>query len=199
MTAHPRRTQAARTQASKEKIIREATRLFAQGGFRGARLAEIAAAAGLTEPGLLHHFPSKEHLLIGVLEERDRLDDLWVRETMEKTGGSLLATSAELVRHNESVPGLVQLFAVLSAESTSPEHPAHDFFVGRYRGTREDFPTAIRQAQQRGEVRADIDARELSILILAVMDGLQVQWLLDPETVSMSQVFDTFVRILKGG
>ena len=34
----------------------------------------IAADAGLTTAGLLHHFPSKEHLLVAVLAERDRLD-----------------------------------------------------------------------------------------------------------------------------
>lgn len=73
-TTKPRLTQAARTKFSKEKIIREAVHLFGQYGFRGATLAEIARAAGLTEPGLLHHFPSKEHLLMDVLEERDRVN-----------------------------------------------------------------------------------------------------------------------------
>jgi AcrR family transcriptional regulator len=197
-STQPRRTQAERTQASREKIIREATRLFGQSGFRGAKLSEIAAAAGLTEPGLLHHFPSKEHLLMGVLEERDRLDDLWVQETMEMNGGRLLETSSELVRHNEGVPGLVQLFTILAAESVSPEHPAHDYFVGRYRISRARFSEAVRDAQERGEVRADIEAEELVILIYALMDGLQLQWLLEPEKVSMPKVFDTFVRILKG-
>ena len=47
----PRRTQAERTRASKEKIIQAATKLFAEQGYRGAALAEIARAAGLTEPG----------------------------------------------------------------------------------------------------------------------------------------------------
>jgi len=37
----------------------------------------------------------------------------------------------------------------------------------------------IVQAQQAGEVRSDISAEALAILIFAMMDGLQVQWLLE--------------------
>jgi Bacterial regulatory proteins, tetR family len=39
----------------------------------------IAADAGLTTAGLLHHFPSKDHLLVAVLAERDRLDGVRFR------------------------------------------------------------------------------------------------------------------------
>src|SRR5512136_2057401 len=69
-----RRTQAERTQQRKEQVVRAAIRFFGQDGYHGARLADIAKAAGVTEPGLLHHFPSKAHLLMEVLAERDRID-----------------------------------------------------------------------------------------------------------------------------
>ena len=70
----PRRTQAERTRQRKEQVIHQAIRFFGQYGFHGTRLVDIAKAAGVTEPGLLHHFPSKEHLFMEVLAERDRLD-----------------------------------------------------------------------------------------------------------------------------
>src|SRR5512136_2390054 len=73
----PRRTQTERTRQRKEHVIREAIRFFGQNGYHGAKLADIAKAAGVTEPGLLHHFPSKAHLLMEVLTERDRID--WER------------------------------------------------------------------------------------------------------------------------
>jgi AcrR family transcriptional regulator len=193
-----RRTQADRTRASKEKIIHEATLLFGQRGFRGAKLADVAAAAGLTEPGLLHHFPSKEHLLMGVLAERDRLDSEWMQAQRKRKGEGFIEVASELVAHNETVPGLVSLFTILAAESVTEDHPAHEFFIGRYRETRDEFIKAIRESQARGEVRDDMDAEELAILLAAVMDGLQVQWLLDPDKVSMSRVFGTFVTLLTG-
>ena len=194
---NPRRTQAERTRVSREKIIQAASDFFAQQGFRGAKMSEIAKAAGLTQPGLLHHFPSKTHLLMGVLEERDRIDSERMRTILQKDGNHFLEAGIELVEHNETVPGLVQLFTLLVAESISEDHPAHEFFTRRYQREREHMAQAIMQAQQTGEVRSDIPAETLVVLIFAMMDGLQVQWLLEPEKISMSEMFRVMVDLLK--
>ena len=193
----PRRTQADRTRASREKIIQSATEAFAQMGFRGAKMADIAKAANLTEPGLLHHFPSKTHLLMEVLKERDRIDGQRIQATLEKNGNHLLDASVELVEHNETVPGLVQLFNLLVAESISPEHPAHEFFIERYERTRGDWVKSIAQAQAAGEVRSDIPAETLAVLTFAMMDGLQVQWLLEPTKIDMSNLFRVMMDMLR--
>ncbi len=193
----PRRTQAERTRTSREKIIQAATEFFARHGFRGTKMADIAKAAYLTEPGLLHHFPSKTQLLMEVLKERDRIDSERMRTTLQKEGSHFLEAGIELVEHNETVSGLVQLFILLVAESVSPDHPAHEFFTQRYQREREQTAQVIAQAQQAGEVRADIPADTLVVLIFAVMDGLQVQWLLEPEKISMSGMFRVMMNLLK--
>ncbi len=193
----PRRTQVDRSRVSREKIIRSATEAFAQKGFRGAKMADIAKAAGLTEPGLLHHFPSKTHLLMEVLRERDRIDSERMRATLQKNGNRLLEANIELVEHNQTVPGLVQLFNLLVAESVSPDHPAHEFFIERYQREREHMAHAIVRAQQAGEVRSDISAETLVILIFAIMDGLQVQWLLEPERIGMADLFRVMMDLLR--
>ncbi len=193
----PRRTQAERTRASRAKIIQAATELFAQQGFRGAKMSDIAQAAGLTEPGLLHHFPSKTHLLMGVLEERDRIDSERMRSILQEEGNHFLEAWIELVKHNETVPGLVQLFTMLVVESVPPEHPAHEFFIQRYQRERKHVTQSILQAQQAREVRSDIPAKTLVVMIFAMMDGLQIQWLLEPEKISMSKVFRTMMELLK--
>ena len=193
----PRRTQAERTRASREKIIQAAIEAFAHKGFRGAKMADIARAADLTEPGLLHHFPSKTHLLMEVLKERDRIDSERMRATLQKNGNHFLQAAIELVEHNQTVPGLVQLFNLLVAESISPDHPAHEFFIERYRRGREHWIRAIAQAQQAGEVRSDISPETLVISIFAMMDGLQVQWLLEPEKIDMMERFREMTDLLR--
>jgi AcrR family transcriptional regulator len=193
----PRRTQAERTRASREKIIRSAIEAFAQKGFRGAKMADIAKAASLTEPGLLHHFHSKTHLLMEVLRERDRIDSERMRATLEKNGNHFLEAGLELVEHNQTVPGLVQLFNLLVAESISPDHPAHEFFIERYQRERKHWIQTIVQAQRAGEVRSDISPETLVVLIFAIMDGLQVQWLLEPEKIDMARIFGEFVQLLR--
>jgi len=192
-----RRTQAERTQQRREQVIREAIRLFAQNGYRGARLADIAKAAGVTEPGLLHHFPTKAHLLMAVLAERDRVD----RERFDPRGrdesASPFAPLRELAEYNETVPGLVQLFTVLVAESLDEKHPGHDFFRRRYQQLRAVHVPLLREAQARGELRADISAEDLAIMLFAMMDGLQVQWLYEPEQIDMARLFERFLALFR--
>lgn len=193
----PRRTQVERTRASREKIIHSATEAFAQKGFRGAKMADIAKAADLTEPGLLHHFPSKTRLLMEVLKERDRIDSERMQATLQKNGNHFLDAGIELVEHNQTVPGLVQLFNLLVAESISPDHPAHEFFIERYQRGRENWVIAIAQAQQAGEVRSDISPETLAVLLFAMMDGLQVQWLMEPDKIDMSNLFRVMMDMLR--
>jgi AcrR family transcriptional regulator len=194
----PKRTQAERTRLRKEQVIQEAIRFFGQYGFHGARLADIAKAAGVTEPGLLHHFPSKEYLLMEVLAERDRIDHELYDPSIQGEPGDPLNSFQKLVEHNESVPGLVQLFTVLVAESIDEQQPGHDFFRQRYQGLREQTVDVLRKAQMRGEIRNDIPAENLVILLFAMMDGLQIQWLYEPEKINMSHMFDEFLGFLRG-
>lgn len=193
----PQRTQAERTRTSREKIIQSAMKTFAQKGFRGAKMAVIAEAAGLTGPGLLHHFPSKTHLLMEVLKERERIDGEWTKASLQKNSKDILEVGIELVEHNQTVPGMVQLFNLLAAESIPSDHPAHSFFKKHYQDGRGVWVQAIAEAQQAGKIRSDIPAETLGILIFAVMDGLQVQWLMEPEKVDMLSIFRVMTDLLR--
>jgi AcrR family transcriptional regulator len=196
--ARPRRTQAERTKQRKEQLIREAIRFFGQNGYHGAKLADIAKAAGVTEPGLLHHFPSKAHLLMEVLAERDRIDQERFGTSQPADLKTPLAQLQELVEYNETVPGLVQLFTVLVAESIDEQHPAHEFFTRRYQTIREQNIAVLREAQAQGEIRSDIPAEDLVIMLFAMMDGLQVQWLYEPEHINMAHLFERFLKLFGG-
>ncbi len=194
----PRRTQAERTRKRKKQLIHEAMRCFAQYGYRGAKLSDIAVAAGISEPGLLHHFPSKAHLLMEVLAERDRIDRERFGDSFQGEAGKSLPSLQELVKYNESVPGLVQLFTVLVAESIAEEHPGHGFFLQRYQSLRAQSVEALREGQARGEIRADIAAEDLVVMLFAMMDGLQIQWLFEPQAVDMARIFEQFLKLLQG-
>jgi len=192
-----RRTQAERTRQRKDQILRAAIRFFGQNGYHGTRLADIAQAAGVTEPGLLHHFPGKAHLLMSVLAERDRIDQERFTPSRQAEAETLLASLQELVQYNESVPGLVQLFTVLVAESIDPKHPAHNFFQQRYHSIREQNIAMLSEAQARGEIRDDIPAEDLVVFLFAMMDGLQVQWLYEPGQIHLAHLFEQFLKLLK--
>lgn len=195
-----KQTQAERSKTSKSRIIKEANRLFGERGYRGTKLADIANAAGLTEPGLLHHYPSKEHLLINVLEERDRSDQQRFNELFaKKIESNILDALKSLVEYNQSIPEMVRLFTVMVGESIDPDHPGHQFFINRYRFFRQQHIDLLKQAQKEGTIRSDIRVEDLGILVMALMDGLQIQWLLDLSQVDMKAVFSSFIQILDRG
>jgi AcrR family transcriptional regulator len=159
----------------RRQIIEAAHELFSVQGYRGASMRDVAAKVDLTLPGLLHYFPSKEALLEAVLTYRDDTDIPWFERQWEETGTFRHAMHALVARSLRSRE-VIQLFTTLSAEATDPEHPAHGYFQERYRTSRELFSTTLARARERGEVTADASGP----VLIAVLDGLQVQWLLEP-------------------
>src|SRR5688500_2675049 len=61
----------AKTAAKRAEILRVALEAYAASGHQGPSLRTIAEAVGLSEAGVLHHFASKDELLVAVLEARD--------------------------------------------------------------------------------------------------------------------------------
>lgn len=184
----------------KEEILEKASQLFGEHGFQGATLDLVARAVGLTEQGVLHYFPSKVHLLQGVLEYRDQKDIEKNSELIERVHNNLTDLFDhldDLVTQNEKIPGLIQLFTVLVSESIRSDHPSHDYFVDRYRQVRDIYVREFLKVNKT-EIRPDINLDELASLIMAVMDGLQIQWLLDPGKVDMVAVFKLFSKIVVG-
>ncbi|MCK2213132.1 TetR/AcrR family transcriptional regulator [Actinomadura sp. ATCC 31491] len=179
-------------QARRERILAAALLEFAENGYRGASLARIAERVELSQAGLLHHFRSKERLLVAVLEHRDELDAR--RFDLASAGGvDALHAMAAVVGHNARVPGLVQLFSVISGEAVTPGHPGHEWARRRYRRLRAQVAAALRLGVERGEFRAGLDTEAHADRLIAMMDGLQTQWLIDPERVDMAAVFRGYV------
>jgi AcrR family transcriptional regulator len=166
----------AKTADRRTEILAATVAVFAESGFHGGSIREIAERVGISQAGLLHHFANKESLLEAVLSQRDAL----ARERMGPqlpTGRALLEAFVELIAYNATTPGLVALYSVLSGEATGPDHPGHAYFRSRYGWVLDLVTEAIRAGQRDGEVRPDVDPEVAGRTIIALSDGLQVQWL----------------------
>lgn len=101
-----------------------------------------------------------------------------------------------LARHNETVPGLVRLYVILSAEATSPDHPAHDYIHDNYAQVRKGTAWALRGAQRAGLLRDDVEPERATVQLLALQEGLQRQWLDDPEAVPLAANLEAAIQSL---
>ncbi|WP_304451481.1 TetR/AcrR family transcriptional regulator [Nocardiopsis sp. YSL2] len=193
MTDHERdRHHTAQGERTRRRIIDAATELFSRCGYWGVSLGDVAERAGLTHAGVLHHFPSREAVLLHVLSRRDEVDAPLL--TAPGLGHrELVDNVVRMVERNAAAPGLVSLHATLAAEATDPAHPAHEYFVGRYRNLRDHLAPALAGLLgEREGPAAEIAAQQL----VALTDGLQVQWLLDPGAVDMRAAVVSFLRTL---
>jgi AcrR family transcriptional regulator len=189
--------------AKREEILARALEVIAREGYRGASVKELADAVGLSQAGLLHYFDSKEELFTEILRKRDEIDTVGLGVSGDPADdlpadvdlSTLRAGYLGIVRHNADVPGLVHLFARLSVDAADPEHPAHEYFVRRGEELRGFFATAIAAGQATGDIDDRTDPIVLARLFQAVADGMQVQWMLEPE-VDMTATVDALFELL---
>jgi AcrR family transcriptional regulator len=165
-------------QARREQILDAAARMIAERGFWATSLREVGDACGITVAGVLHHFPSKDALLVAVLERRDRLDTqaLGERLGVDLLGGevpevSLARLCRETVARNAGQREIVRLFHVLAGEALDEEHPAYEYFRKRQARALRGFA---------GLAPPGSDADAVARRAIALMEGLQVLWLRDP-------------------
>jgi AcrR family transcriptional regulator len=163
---------------TRARILSAAVAEFA-GGYRGASVGSIARRAGISQSGLLHHFPSKELLLAAVVDVRtsDHLAEYLAAKAEDPDLG-FMTGMVRLMRRGARDVDLTRLFTVVIAEATSPDHPAHQWAIQRYESVTETVVEALREAQQRELLRADFDLRTTASTLLAAMDGLQLRYLL---------------------
>lgn len=192
------RSREAAGEASRAEAIRVATGLFAQAGFRGTSIAKVAQEMGLSQSGLLHHFPTKNALLLAVLQKRDDEDSEFLGNLQDviPLGWDAFDALSALIARNTSRPELVGLFVQVAAEASSPEHPGHAWLKARYHSMSTWLTDAIEHGQARGQMKQDTPVASVVRTTIAVIDGLQQQWLLD-RTVPMVDEFNSFIRGLQ--
>jgi AcrR family transcriptional regulator len=171
----------------RRQILDATTRLIGDRGFWALSMQDVADACGLTVPGLLHHVGSKDRLLLAVLHHRDEEDfrslagqlgvDLEDWQGRWPSQVTLPRACEALVRRNATQPEIVRLFSVLQAESLAPDHPASAYFAERQQRALSGFAALA-------EGRTP-DPLSLARQVMAVMDGLQIQWLRDPDATDL--------------
>jgi AcrR family transcriptional regulator len=185
------RTRQARGDARRQQILDAAVELFADKGFRGTGVAALADKVGMTAPGLFYYFGTKERLLREVMAERSRAEVTDLPSLQELRMEMLY----DVARHNVETAVLTRLYVVLAAESLDPDDPLHDFFVERYDAGRTIVQEILLAEQQRGRLRRGdhVDAEQLACEVIAVLMGLEIQWLMDPKRVDLIARIDAYL------
>ena len=192
-TAKSRRTRgpSASTPARRAEIIRAASASIAEHGYERASLRDIAARANVTHAALLRHFASKDALLLAALALRDEDDEELARRIMGSKVPSEQVLSSVL-REEFAHPDQQRNWLSIAVAATNPDHPAHDFFIERRERLRAHLSSGrLGTAHDSEELTAD----EKVTMVMAMVDGLRIQALLDPQRETLP-LLETFMRLI---
>lgn len=179
MTPAAARGSYAAGRARREQILDAATAHFQTLGYARTSMARIAADVGLTGPGLQHHFPTKQHLLVAVADRRFDISAQWAQEQPEDEDGT--GPLRAMLRQTQlflTQPGLIELFVLVAAEAADPSSPAHELYARRYERVIAAITASFATAVVAGHLRPELDYESIARECIAVSDGLQLQWVL---------------------
>lgn len=184
----------------REEILDAATVLFGEFAYNGVSMRDVAAATGVTHAGLRYHFPSKDDLLLAVLERLSDLGDEYYERAlnhMQQTPPDFWGVLSEFtayLRFTLCQPLRAQMFIMHAILAADPSHPAHGYFERRYRLIRTQYTEIIGLLCKHGYMLEDLDVENSATEIIALSDGLQLQWLIRPQDIAYRPIIEGAVR-----
>jgi AcrR family transcriptional regulator len=181
------------------EILEAAATLFAASGYRGTSVAAVAERAGMSDAGVLHHFKSKEALLLGVLQEYGRSVEAQI-ESAGVRGIELLRLVREWGAGMEQRPEISSLLIALTTEHLTGDAPARRAIQAAYRHGLDRYIAAFATAAAAGDLRADLDPVHEASALIAHLDGIRLQWFITDQGISMADsvrryMDDTLARL----
>lgn len=182
----------------RQQIVDAALRCLAKGGFGAFTVSEICAEAGISHGLINHYFASKEELLVTAYRRvTDRLEQ-WTRVTLARSGRApadklRAIVDASFAPEIFNEHNLAIWLALWGQVRNHPElRAAHNELYEGYRAIVARQIEGV--AQPRGRT---VDAAQLALALTALIDGLWVEWCLDPTVFSAEQARQTCFRLLE--
>jgi AcrR family transcriptional regulator len=167
--APPKRTRLAAPER-RAAILDCACRVFAEGSFRGTTTAEIAAAAGVTEPILYRHFPSKKALYLACFDQVwEQVRALWDAAVAAEPDPARWARSMAVAYRNSG--GLRDVISSLwlQALAEANEDPELRAFMRRHLAEVHAYIASVhRRAQEAGGLVSERDPDAEAWVSLAI-------------------------------
>jgi len=182
------------------RIIAAAIVVFAERGFHQARVTDIAHRAGVADGTIYLYFRNKEDLLLTIFEEKMDLINASLRDALAPIDDPLarIRTFAvhhySLVRHERALAEVLQVELRLSNKFLKEYRPEK---LWRYLG---QFAQIVRDGQDRGIVRPDVDPFLVMWAFFGALDELGMQWVLAKKKsrfkldVAAEQVAEIFIQ-----
>jgi len=189
-------------EARTTEIRDAAMRVFVRKGINGSTMQDIASEAGMSAGAIYRYFPSKDQLVQAVFAYcREENRELFAGSPEGMSPLDAFMAIGRTVWDEFGEPGARDRYAVRLAATLAGSLQG-DPLGGEMRRMHtellERIESYLRQIQEAGELRQDIDARALALTILSCVQGLRMLFVEFDEEIETEGVLDVLTRMLRG-
>ena len=191
-------------QETRNRLLDTAEHVFNERGVSRTSLAEIAEAAGVTRGAIYWHFTNKLDLFNAMMERvtlpMEQLTGEFADASLNDPVGHIRNQSLAILKSIDKNPQIQRVFEIMSHKCEYVDDMAP--LKGRHLEGRSECVSQIeasfRNAIRKGQLPAKVNARHAAIGLHALIDGLIMNWLLDPKYFSFGRdaekMIDTYLR-----
>ena len=163
----------------RRRIIDAAVQVFADKGFFGARVSEIADAAGVADGTIYLYFKSKDDLLISLFEEKmENLVELLEQRLEDHNGDPEAKIRRYIIEHLRTVAEQPNLMQVLTVELRQSARFIKEYHPKAFRRYLELLQAVLEEGQKQGVFRQDLDPLVFRRALFGAIDEISREWIL---------------------
>ena len=160
-----------------KQIIDASVHLIAEGGIQDLTIKKIGATVGISEPAIYRHFASKIDIVLAVLDSFGGENELIFETSLNSTGSVVERLSMvwdSFFRRFEQKPAIA---AVIFADDIFRNDPRLvEKLMGIRQRSRGHLLRIVEEGRERGELREDIPAEQMSLIIMGALRLFVLQW-----------------------
>lgn len=174
---------------SKDKILDVALQLFIRNGYRGTSLNQIAEESGLTKGGVYHYFSSKDDLYYQAVRRFfDFNQPEWIEDSNLEIKKLIWQGFESIEERKGWIKKLVGLdsndailyFYMFLYDATRRYPELQEFIDKHDNARRETLTAAFEEAQEKKEIRQDIDPEVIAFELDALLQQLEYMSFVNP-------------------
>jgi TetR/AcrR family fatty acid metabolism transcriptional regulator len=188
----------------RRRIIDAAVKVFAEKGFFGAKVSEIADAAGVADGTIYLYFKSKDDILISLFQEKMSEIVKQLQAILSELPDPETKMRRYVIEHLKLVARQPELMQVLTVELRQSARFIKEYSPKAFARYLAVIGMIIEEGQKAGVFRKDIDAGILRRALFGLIDELSLEWVLrsrdekqpDPEVIG-EQIAEFIIRGLR--
>lgn len=191
-----RRTQAERTEATRTQLLKAAANLIRKRGYARFRTADVAAEAGMSRGAQLHHFPTKDTLVVATLEYVFEQAQIMSRRRAAAVNRPRDLIEAVIEDAREFFFSEHFMVAIDIVLSTSTDDAVRKQILEISRKARRPVETAWTEALAASGVSTSL-AADIVALTLSLVRGMALRTLWDNDQKWFDELFSVWRRMIK--